>query len=74
MKTVQLSLLIIFCLFFCMKGYPIYGYDSPKNGCGPSKGYDPKDDKSVPIKVDSSGSSTTSSTSGSSSNDSSKNK
>lgn len=62
---------MIFCTFLCMKGYPIYGADDEKNGCGPSKGYELKDDKSEPVKAGSLGSS---SLSNSSSNSSNKNK
>ena len=61
-------------MFLCIKGYPVYGYDDSKNGCSSSKGYDPKEDKSVPIKASSLGSSNTSGTSNSSNNDSSKKK
>lgn len=81
MKILKVSLMI-FCAFICIKGAPIYG--SGRNGCGPSKGYELKDDKSEPIKFSSSNSSSdsskdssskgSSSISSSSSNSSSKNK
>lgn len=79
MKIIKVSL-ITFCAFLCIKNAPVYG--SGRNGCGPSKGYELKDDKSEPIKFSSSGnfsessknssSKGSSSTSSSSSNSSSK--
>ena len=57
MKKLSISLLTILSIFICAKGSPLYGSDDKKNGCGPSKGYELKEDKSEPIKVSSTNSS-----------------
>lgn len=59
MKILKISFLMIFSAFLYMKGYPLYGADE-KNGCGPSKGYELKDDKSEPISSKSTSSSNSS--------------
>lgn len=46
MKKLQISMLTIFAIFICVKGSALYGSDDKKNGCGPSKSYEVKDDKS----------------------------
>lgn len=47
MKIIKASL-ITFYAFLYIKSAPVYG--SGPNGCGPSKRYELKDDKSEPIK------------------------
>lgn len=61
MKKIPISLLTILSIFICVKGSSLYGSDDKKNGCGPSKGYELKDDKSEPIKVSSTPTSSSSS-------------
>lgn len=57
MKKLPISVLTILSVFVCVKGSPLYGSDDKKNGCGPSKEYELKDDKSEPIKMGSTNSS-----------------
>lgn len=57
MKKLPISLLTILSIFICVKGSALYGNDDEKNGCGPSKGYELKDDKSEPIQSSSTNSS-----------------
>lgn len=66
MKIVKISFLIIFSAVLCTKGSQIYGADDKKNGCGPSKSYELKEDKSEPITYSSASSSSNSSASNSS--------